>query len=322
MVRAGAQNATRDRSTVLKGTQTGFDPLRISEVAETIAPHVRRTPVLEIDDDVVVKLEHLQHVGTFKVRGAFANMLLLGVPEAGVVAASGGNHGSAVAYAAGRLGVPATIFVPSFSSPAKQERIRKLGATLVICDDIPAAFDAADAFELERGAFYVHPFESVETMLGNGTVVAEFAEQATFDTILVQVGGGGLIGSTSAYFGGRVRVIGVEPEGAPTLAHALAAGKPVVAPMGSVAADSLGPPYVGTIMYPFAEKYVERVVLVSDDAIRNAQAQLWERARIVVEPGGATGYAALLSGAYDPAPGERVGILLTGGNTVAVDFSR
>lgn len=304
----------------------------IAETARTLVPWVRRTPVLELDAGdlglpgiaLFAKLELLQHAGSFKTRGAFANLLLRDVPAAGVVAASGGNHGAAVAYAAMKRGVPATVFVPSIAPPAKLDRIRAYGAELVIAGDRYAdALTACEAKIAGSGAMPVHAFDQRETLLGQATLALELEEQEPrIDTLLVAVGGGGLIGGIAAWYAGRVRVIGVEPKGAPTLTRALEAGRPVDAPTDSIAADSLAPRRVGELMLPIAQRYVERVALVRDDAIRAAQERLWRALTIVAEPGGAAAFAALLSGAYVPAPGERVGVLVSGGNSAAVDFSR
>jgi threonine dehydratase len=241
-----------------------------------------------------------------------------------VVAASGGNHGAAVAYAAMRLGVKARIFVPTVSSAAKISRIRAYGADLVVTGDRYAdALAASQTWTAESGALPVHAFDQEETLLGQGTLALELTRQAPgLDTLLVSVGGGGLIGGIAAWCGGRPRVIGVEPEAAPTLTRALEAGKPVDAPAGGIAADSLAPRRVGELMFPIAQAHIVRVLLVSDAAIRQAQDALWATLRVVAEPGGAAAFAALLSGAYVPAPGERVGVVVSGGNTTAVDFDR
>jgi threonine dehydratase len=273
---------------------------------------------------LTLKLEHLQHSGSFKARGAFANLLTRQVPAAGVIAASGGNHGAAVAYAALRLGIRARIFVPTVSSPAKIERIRSYGAELVVGGDRYA--DALAASELavrETGALPVHAFDQRETLLGQASVGLELSEQAPeLDTLLVAVGGGGLIGGIAAWCRGRPRVVGVEPCDAPTLSEALRAGRPVDAPAGGIAADSLAPRQVGQLMFPIAQRFVERVVLVSDEDIRSAQKRLWDTMRLVSEPGGAAALAALLSRGYVPAADERVGVLVSGANTTAVDFER
>jgi threonine dehydratase len=267
------------------------------------------------------KLELLQHTGSFKPRGAFANLLTRDVPPAGVVAASGGNHGAAVAYAAKVLGKPATIFVPSVSSPTKMDRIRSYGANLVVAGDRYAeSLAASERWATESGAAPVHAYDSPETLAGQGTVAFELQAQSGLDSLLVAVGGGGLIGGIAAWYAGTIKLIGVEPESAPTLAHALDAGRPVDAPGGGIAADSLAPARVGTTMFPLAQAYVDRVVLVPDSAIVKAQQRLWDVLRVATEPGGAAAMAALLTGGYVPERRERVGVVLCGGNTNAVSF--
>jgi threonine dehydratase len=308
------------------------NPERIRQTYRLIAPHIRRTPVISLtaadlgleDFPLTLKLELTQHAGSFKTRGAFANLLLRPVPEVGVVAASGGNHGAAVAYAAQKLAKPAKIFVPRISSPAKIQRIRDFGADLVVGGErYPDAFAASEAWRAKSGALGVHAFDQVETMLGQGTIGLELDEQAPdIDTLLIGVGGGGLIGGIAAWYASRIRVIGVEPEAAPTLYKALEAGGPVDAEMGGIAADSLAPRRVGELVFPLARKHVARVILVTDDAIRQAQKALWAALRVVAEPGAAAALSALISGRYRPGPGERVGVLVSGGNTVAVDFDR
>jgi threonine dehydratase len=299
---------------------------------DTIRTFIRRTPVVrvdlsELDPDgtelpaVTLKLEQLQCAGSFKARGAFANLLLREVPPAGVVAASGGNHGVAVAYAAHRLGVPVRIFVPTVSAAAKVERIRRLGAELVVTGDRYAdALAAAQAWEQSSGAMTVHAFDQPHTLLGQGTLALELAGQAGeldadgLDTVLVPVGGGGLIGGVASWFAGSVRVIGVEPDGAPTLTRARAEGRPADAPAEGVAADALAPRRVGELVFPITQAYVEDVVLVGDAAILAAQRALWQAARIAAEPAASVGIAALLTGAYKPAPGERVAVVIRGAN--------
>ena len=271
---------------------------------------------------VTFKLEMLQHSGSFKARGAFANLLLRKPPAAGVVAASGGNHGVAVAYAAQRLGVRATIFVPDITSPAKAERIKGYGAELMFAGARYAdALAASETHVAQTGAMAVHAFDQPETLLGQGSVALELEQDAPdIDTLLVAVGGGGLIGGIAAWYGGRTRVIAVEPEQAPTLHAAFERARrsmrrpAALPPTASRRAGS------GELMFPIARAHVEKVVLVSDDAIRQAQAALWSRLRLVAEPGGAAAFAALLSGRYCPSPGERVAVLLCGANTTAVDF--
>ena len=308
------------------------NPARIGEAHKLIQPHIRRTPVVALDGGdfglgkmaLTLKLELLQHSGSFKARGAFTNLLLRQVPAAGVVAASGGNHGAAVAYAAMKLGRPAKIFVPRISSPAKIQRIRDYGANLVVGGEHYAdALAASEIWRAQSGALGVHAFDQTETMLGQGTIGLELDRQAPdLDTLLVGVGGGGLIAGIAAWYAGRVRVVGVEPEASPTLAKALAAGGPVDVETGGVAADSLAPRRVGDAVFPIAQRHVDRVVLVTDEAIRHAQKVLWAGIRIVAEPGAAAAFAALISARYQPRAGERVGVLVSGGNTVAVDFDR
>src|SRR5215472_3683735 len=308
---------------------------RIAATERVIRPHIRRTPVLETSGSdfgfshgtLTFKLELCQHAGSFKTRGAFANLLTHSIPPAGVVAASGGNHGAAVAYAAGKLGIPARIFVPTVSSTAKVDKIRSFGATLVIGGDRYAdALAASEQWARESGALQIHAFDQVETLLGQGTLGLELSQQAPeLDTLFVAVGGGGLIGGVAAWYADRVarsemRIIGVEPEAAPTLNYALRAGRPVDAPAGGIAADSLAPRRIGELMFPIAQKSISQVILVSDESIAKAQEELWSTLRIAAEPGGAAAFAALLSRQYVPKPAERVGIVVCGGNTTAVDF--
>jgi threonine dehydratase len=305
-------------------------PQRIADYEKIIRPHVRRTPVIDIDPAdfglnfarLWLKLELFQHSGSFKARGAFANLLTRKVPSAGVVAASGGNHGAAVAYAANTLRIPAKIFVPSVSSPAKIARIRDYGADLAIEGDRYAeALAASEAWARQTGALPVHAFDQDETMLGQGSIGIELdAQVGDIDTLLVAVGGGGLIAGIAAWYGGRIKVIGVEPSVAPTLTAALQAGQPVDAPAGGLAADSLAPLRIGTRVFPILRSNVQRTVLVEDEAIMAAQKRLWQVLRLVAEPGGAAAFAALLSGAYVPDAGSRVGVVISGGNTTAVKF--
>ena len=308
-----------------------LSPERIAEAETLIRPHIRHTPVMRIDmrdfgasapREIDLKLEFMQHSGSFKARGAFTNLLTREIPEAGVVAASGGNHGAAVAYAAMRLGVPAKIFVPSVTSPAKAERIRSYGADLVIGGDRYAdALAASETYVATSGALAIHAYDQVETLVGQGTLGKEIEDDLPhMTTLLVAVGGGGLIGGIAAWFRGRVKIVAVEPDGAPTLHEAFKAGSPVDAPAGSIAADSLAPRQVGQLMFPLAREYVQPPVLVTDDEILTAQKALWAGARIVAEPGGATAFAALLSGKYVPSPDEHVCVLVCGANTTAVKF--
>jgi len=309
-----------------------LDRSSIEATYALIKAYVRRTPVVALSGadfglsafPLTLKLEHLQHAGSFKTRGAFTNLLARDVPEVGVVAASGGNHGAAVAYAAHRLNVKARIFVPTVSSPAKIERIRAYGAELVVGGERYAdALAASEALVKTSGALPIHAYDQLETLLGQATVGLELTTQAPdLDTLLVAVGGGGLIGGIAGWYQGGVRIIGVEPEAAPTLSEALRAGRPVDAPAGGIAADSLAPRRVGELMFPIAQSHVDCVVLVSDDDIRAAQARLWDTLRLVAEPGGAAPLAALLSGGYIPAADEHVGLVISGANTTAVDFDR
>ena len=310
---------------------TDLDAASIEAAAARIAPHVRRTPVVGVDGAdfglpgvrLVFKLEFLQHAGSFKTRGAFNHLLTRAVPAAGVVAASGGNHGAAVAYAAMKRAVPATIFVPSVASPAKMEQIRGYGARLEIAGERYNDALLASAEWIGRtGAAAIHAYDQWETLQGQGTVGLEFEQQAPeLDALLVAVGGGGLIGGIAAWYAGRIPVIGVEPEAAPTLTRALAAGEPVDAPAGGIAAESLAPKRVGALMVPIAQRHVAHTVLVTDAAIGEAQRALWKTLRIVAEPGGAAALASLTSGAWKPKAGETVGVLVCGANTTAVSFA-
>ncbi|HEY6594711.1 MAG TPA: threonine/serine dehydratase [Asanoa sp.] len=318
----------------MTGVSVGPSTAAIADAERVIRSYVRTTPVVVVDraefgltpGRLVLKLEHLQHAGSFKARGAFANLLLRQVPAAGVAAASGGNHGAAVAYAASVLGMPAHIFVPSVSSPAKIARIRGYGAELIVGgDSYEDALAASEAFLESSGALPVHAFDQVETMLGTGTIALELRRAVDGPvTVLAAVGGGGLISGLAAGWAGFCAgpVVGVEPATAPTLTAALRAGRPVDAPVGGIAIDSLAPRRIGEVVFPVIAAHVSRTVLVSDEHIRAAQRALWDTLRLVVEPGGGTAFAALLSGAYEPATGESVAVVLSGANTTAVDFSR
>jgi threonine dehydratase len=311
-------------------TATSISAGEIRAAYAAIAPHIRRTPIIEVDGSdfgiaaarLVLKLESLQHAGSFKARGAFTSLLMREIPRAGVVAASGGNHGAAVAFAAMKLKVPAKIFVPSIASPAKIKQITDYGAELVIIGERYAdALAASEAWVAQSGALPIHAFDQRETMLGQGTVGLEFEEQAEqITTLIVAVGGGGLIAGLAAWYDGRIKIVAVEPTQAPTLTRALEAGRPVDAEAGGVAAESLAPRRVGELVFPVIQRHINETVLVSDDAILEAQRQLWKMLRVVAEPGGAAALAALTSRQYVPAPQERVGVLICGGNTAAVDF--
>ncbi|HEY2306868.1 MAG TPA: threonine/serine dehydratase [Streptosporangiaceae bacterium] len=302
----------------------------IHTVEPLIRPYLRHTPAITVDradfglppGPLVLKLEQLQHGGSFKARGAFANLLLRDMPAAGVVAASGGNHGAAVAFAARALGIPARIYVPHVSSPAKIARIRSYGADLVVAGDTYSdALAASRKWTDGSGALPIHAYDQAETMLGAGTVGMELAGQAPDATqVLASVGGGGLLAGVAAWYAGRAQVVGVEPEGAPTLTAAMRAGRPVDAEAGSVAVDSLAPRRVGELTFAIIRQNAAKVLLVDDDAIVATQQLLWETLRVVAEPGGCAALAALVSGRCEPAPGETVAVVISGANTTAVDF--
>jgi threonine dehydratase len=309
---------------------TSLTRAAVAAVESRIRPYLRCTPVIRIDradvglpgGPLILKLEQLQHSGSFKARGAFANLLLRDVPAAGVAAASGGNHGAAVAYAAGVLGLPARIFVPEVSSAAKISRIRGYGADLVIEGATYSdALAVCQRWVAASGAMPVHAFNHAQTVLGAGTVGLELRRQAAeVTTVLAGVGGGGLLSGIAVACDGEVRVVGVEPEGAPTMTRALAAGRPVDADTGSVAVDSLAPRRVGDLTFGVISQRVHSVVLVSDEEILRAQRALWDTLRVVGEPGGCAALAALLSGRYLPGPGESVAVVISGANTTAVDL--
>jgi threonine dehydratase len=300
-------------------------PDDIQAAALRTAGYLRRTPIVEVagadfgldlSDPLTFKLEFRQHAGSFKSRGAFNSLLAATIPAAGVAAASGGNHGAAVAYAARALGHRATIFVPEVSAPVKIARIEAYGAEVRVGGARYADAAARCAqFVAETGAYEVHPYDTFETVAGQGTVALEWQRSAPdLDTVLVAVGGGGLIAGIAAWYGGRVKVIGVEPEGSRCLHAARAAGEPVDVPVESIAADSLGARRVGNLPFAVAQRSVADVVLVADAAIAAAQRMLWDRLRVAVEPGGAAALAALISGRYVPSSSERIGVLLCGAN--------
>ena len=294
----------------------------ISRAHDEIRGHVRRTPVFDpgpgsfgLPFPVQLKLELLQHTGSFKPRGAFYTLLTNPIPPAGVVAASGGNHGIAVGYAAARLGHRAEIFVPGNAPAAKVAKIAATGATVhQVGSEYADALAAARTHRAQTGALDVHAYDAPSTIIGQGTVALEWSEQAELDTVLVAIGGGGLIAGMAAWYARRVRVIGVEPVGIPTLHAALEAGEPVDVDVRSFAADSLGARRIGAHVLPIARAHVDRVVLVADDHIHTAQERLRRETGLVVEAGGAAALAALIGGAYQPAVGERVGVLICGGN--------
>ncbi len=294
----------------------------IAAAARRIAPYVRHTPILRLGEaafgvPVTLKLELLQHTGSFKPRGAFNRLLTADLPAGGVIAASGGNHGAAVAYAARELGVTAEIFVPATTPKTKTDRIASYGARVVQGGAAYAeALAASRVRQAQTGALEVHAYNHEAVLAGQGTVGREFETDAPDLThILVATGGGGLIGGVAAWYAGSAAVISVEPEGCPGLHNALAAGQPVDAPVGGLAADALGARQVGRLMFPVAQAHVAAAVLVDDAAIAAAQRWLWEQCRLIAEPGGATALAALLSGRFVPPEGARVGVVVCGGNT-------
>jgi threonine dehydratase len=305
-----------------------IDRSAISAAAIRTSQWIRHTPVVPVTGQdlglndhpnlpIVLKLELLQHAGSFKPRGAFNRLLSADLPVTGVIAASGGNHGAAVAYAAQKLNVTAEIFVPATTPAAKVARIASYGARVVQGGETYAdALIASRERQANTGALEVHAYDQADVLAGQGTTGREFEQDAPDLThILVAVGGGGLIGGVAAWYAGSAAVVSVEPQSCPALHDALRAGYPLGAPVGGVAADSLGARQVGELMFPIAARFVTEAVLVTDDAIVAAQRTLWDRFRLIAEPGGATATAALLSGRWSPPAGARVGILVCGGNT-------
>jgi len=297
----------------------------VSHAWTRIKPHVLRTPVLETDVfgmPLSLKLEQMQHTGSFKARGAMNSLLSMDVPKAGLVAASGGNHGAAVAWAAARLGHRARIYVPELAGEAKINLIRSLGADLIVVPGVYAnALEQALAYEKDSGAAQIHAFDAPGTVAGQGTVMAEWEEQGlTADTVLIAVGGGGLIGGAMAWLEGRRKLVGVEPFNAPTLTQALEHGPQTTVEVSGLAANALGAKQAGRICYDLARITNTGCVNVEDAAIAEAQHRLWSALRLVVEPAGAAALAALLSGAYRPQKGERLAVLLCGANPAVSPF--
>lgn len=299
----------------------------IDRAWERIAGHVRITPTLNLEQrafdgrlqsPTTLKLELTQVAGSFKPRGAFNSILsqLDRAKEAGVIAASGGNHGIATAYAARQLGLRAEIFVPVISSPVKQRRLRDLGAVLnVVGDNYYGALAACIERQKQTGALDVHAYNKPETLAGQGTCGRELNwQEPGLDTVLVATGGGGFIAGIAAWYAGSARVISVEPESSHCLAAAMRAGHPVDVSVGGVAADSLGATRIGELSWEICKRHVERAVTVTDAAILETQGLVWQHLRMIAEPGGATALAALLSGVYKPLPTERVGVFMCGGN--------
>lgn len=300
----------------------------ISAAQTRIAGHVRRTPTFTIQGfdlayPVEMKLEQLQVTGTFKARGAFNTLLSGPVPEAGIVAASGGNHGAAVAYAAHALGHPARVYVPEIAGPAKIALIERMGADLHVVKGAYAnAMLMARKHEDETGAMQIHAYDAPGTVAGQGTCMAEWEEQGLdAHTVLIAVGGGGLIAGAMAWLGGRRRVVAVEPKAAPTLNTALRKGPQAQVDVSGIAANALGARQIGQLCYGLAKDQGILSVTVTDDAIVAAQNRLWTDCRLLVEPAGATALAALMSRAYVPAPGEKVAVLLCGANVAPDPFA-
>ena len=292
---------------------------KISTAWGKILPHVVRTPVMQTDvfgPSLALKLEHMQHTGSFKARGAMNSLLSMNVPKSGLVAASGGNHGAAVAWAAARLGYKARIYVPEIAGPAKINLIKNLGADLVVVTGAYSnALEQALEYEVDTGAAQIHAFDAPGTVAGQGTVMAEWDDQGLqVDTVLIAVGGGGLIAGAMAWLEGRCKVVGVEPFNAATLTKALQTGPQTTVEVSGIAANALGAKKVGRICYDLAQRTGTKTVNVEDDTILNAQILLWEKLRQLVEPAGAAALAALISGAYVPQKGERVAVLLCGAN--------
>ncbi|MGR3617521.1 MAG: threonine/serine dehydratase [Paracoccaceae bacterium] len=294
---------------------------QIKEAGQRIEDHVVKTPTFNVQGfglpfSVEIKLEHMQHTGSFKARGAFNTLLSKPVPAAGLVAASGGNHGAAVAFAAGQLGHKARIYVPEMAGPAKISLIRETGADLrVVPGAYSNALEQARNYEEKTGAMQVHAYDAEPTIAGQGTCFAEWeSQELEADTIFIAVGGGGLIAGALAWFGSNRNVVAVEPEKSCALSSATNAGEPVDVEVGGVAANALGAKRVGDICFDMVQQNKTQTVLVPDAAITRAQHLLWRERRILAEPAGATALAALISGAYQPEPGERVAVLICGGN--------
>lgn len=288
-------------------------------IAARIAPYIRETPVLDITDtglgSIVCKLDLLQPTGSFKVRGAANSLTSSPISAGGVVAASGGNHGAAVAYVAQKLKAKVTIFSPDYASPTKIERMRGFGAKIELRASFDDALAAAQDYVTDSGALFVHPYNSLETIEGQGSCVYEFVQQADFDTLLVGVGGGGLASGCALALPPQKKLVCVETEGTNGLHLALGAGHPVKITPSGLSADSLGAQQIGSLCFEILRARKLESAVVSDDHVRTAQKFLWDKTRMISEPGGATAFAALTAGVYKPAPGERVGVILCGANT-------
>jgi threonine dehydratase len=297
-----------------------------SRIRERASRFLRETPLWKLDGpsigldtpgvEVWLKLEHLQTSGSFKARGMMNRLLANDIPASGAIVASGGNAGIATAAAAQALGVRCEVFVPTVSSEAKRARLRALGARVVVVGDVYADALAA-CLERQRatGALFTHAYDQPEVVAGAGTLAREIEAQGGLpDSVLVSVGGGGLIGGVAAWFGARSRVVALEPELAPTLSRARQAGGPVDVEVGGVAADSLGARRIGAIAWELTQRHVRDSLLLPDEAIRAAQCWLWDELKLAVEPAAALPLAALQSGAYVPREGERVCLIVCGAN--------
>lgn len=287
----------------------------IEAAAVRIEGLVRMTPVLELENGLALKLDLLQPTGSFKVRGAFS-LLTAHTDTSRVVAASGGNFGLAVAHAGSRLGIGADIFVPSTSPPVKLHRIRALGATVHVIEGYyAAALEASLEFADDRDVLSAHAYDDPYVVAGQGTCGREvMAQMSGVDTVVVAVGGAGLIGGIASWVRDDVRLVAAETYGTRALNAALEAGRPVPVEVSGVAADSLGAALVGEIGWAAASRWVDESVLVTDDDVIAAQRRLWEECRLIAEPGAATAMAAVTSGAYRPGPGERVCVVVCGAN--------
>jgi threonine dehydratase len=299
----------------------------IEAAATRIHGHILTTPSVAIrgfglEFPIEFKLEQMQHTGSFKARGAFNTLLSQPVPPAGLVAASGGNHGAAVAYAARSLGHAAHVFVPEMAGPSKIGLIRSMGADLtVVPGEYANALQKAQEYETETGAAQIHAYDAPATVAGQGTCLREWEAQGLVaDTVLIAVGGGGLIAGALAWLGGARKVVGVEPETSCALHAALEAGQPVDVEVSGVAANALGARRIGQICFDLAVDQGTKSILVPDAAISMAQRALWQECRLLVEPAGATALAALICGAYKPEPGEKVAVLLCGANVTPDPF--
>ncbi|WP_026414404.1 threonine/serine dehydratase [Actinomadura oligospora] len=302
----------------------------VRAAAARIAGHVRRTPLLESDAfgvPVWLKLEQTQHGGSFKARGAFNRLLTAAeqgvLPATGVVTASGGNAGLGVAHAAATLGVPARVFLPRNAPAVKVEKLRALGADVrPVGEKYADAQEAALKDAADTGALLCHAYDQPEVCAGQGTIGLELLEQTggAFDTALIVVGGGGLMAGIATALDGEARVVAVEPERCPTLHTALDQGERATVAVSGVASDSLGASRIGEIAFDVARRTGVRSVLVPDEAIVEARRTLWERHRLVAEHGTAAALAALLTGAYTPAPDERTAIVVCGANTDPSDL--